>query len=496
MRFVPSFLVAGFLLLASSTQAQNIAVNETGAQPDTSAMLDISSVNKGLLVPRMNTTQMNGIPLPARGLLVYNIDVNAFFVNTGTSAAPNWVQLALSGAGLSSLNGQTGTSQTFAVGTAGTNFAVSSSGNVHTFNLPDASATARGVLTTGTQTIAGAKTLTGATVVSGAFTASNTVTLSGLGAGAATDEIVTVVPASGAVRRRASSAVVGELAWLLGGNSNATSSNNIIGTTNGQPLRMFSANAERMTLLTNGNVGLGVTDPGARFVLKDSMEIRRVGSLSQLLFTNTAGTGDFRIGGDGGDIFWQGGGGRSLQMGSYWTTILAGDRQTSAFPAFATNSSNTGVLVLSQREPSVALGVQGFSPTQTVNLTEWRNSAGTVLSAVSADGSLGVGTATPNSTLTVNGSLTMRYRSGTGAYTITATDYVVINTGAATSWTLPDPTTCAGRIYRLVNHGTGNITMSRAVTTASGSTTTTLSNGGNNFIEIMSDGTVWRRIGL
>jgi hypothetical protein len=97
--------------------------------------------------------------------------------------------------------------------------------------------------------------------------------------------------------------------------------------------------------------------------------------------------------------------------------------------------------------------------------------------------------------MTVTGGLTMSYHSGTGNYTLLATDYVVINTGAASTWTLPVATTCAGRVYRLLNQGTGTMTLSQTVRTASGTTVTTLVvTAGSNFLEILSDGVEWRRI--
>lgn len=70
--------------------------------------------------------------------------------------------------GITSLGGQTGTSQTFQAGSTGNDFSIDSSANVHTFNLPDASASARGLVTTGAQTFAGNKSFTGTTVVTNA----------------------------------------------------------------------------------------------------------------------------------------------------------------------------------------------------------------------------------------------------------------------------------------------------------------------------------------
>ena len=67
--------------------------------------------------------------------------------------------------GLTALNGLQAQVQNFATGTTGTDFAINSSGSTHTFNLPSASATARGVVTTGGQTFAGTKTFSSNIVI-------------------------------------------------------------------------------------------------------------------------------------------------------------------------------------------------------------------------------------------------------------------------------------------------------------------------------------------
>jgi hypothetical protein len=64
-----------FVFLASFAKTQNVAINSTGATPNASAMLDVSSANKGILIPQVNllsTTDIVTIPSPATSLLVYN----------------------------------------------------------------------------------------------------------------------------------------------------------------------------------------------------------------------------------------------------------------------------------------------------------------------------------------------------------------------------------------------------------------------------------------
>ena len=75
----PSFMKKRILLLilliqcvlTSDIFSQNFALNTTGSVPDTTAILDISNFAKGLLIPRMTTTQQNAIVLPATSLLIF-----------------------------------------------------------------------------------------------------------------------------------------------------------------------------------------------------------------------------------------------------------------------------------------------------------------------------------------------------------------------------------------------------------------------------------------
>lgn len=66
-----------FLLLtffSVELSAQSVGIGTT--TPNTSAALHINSTTKGLLIPRMSTTERNAITTPAEGLLIYNLTTN------------------------------------------------------------------------------------------------------------------------------------------------------------------------------------------------------------------------------------------------------------------------------------------------------------------------------------------------------------------------------------------------------------------------------------
>ncbi len=65
-----------------------VAINNTAIDPDGSAMLDISSNEKGILIPRMTAAQKEGISSPAEGLMVFQTDATAgYYYYDGSSWA-------------------------------------------------------------------------------------------------------------------------------------------------------------------------------------------------------------------------------------------------------------------------------------------------------------------------------------------------------------------------------------------------------------------------
>ncbi|MFT6165762.1 MAG: hypothetical protein ACJAV5_000990 [Vicingaceae bacterium] len=83
------------LAIINPIEAQNISINADGSAPDNSAMLDVSSTNGGLLIPRMTFLQRTLILSPANSLLIYQTDnTPGYYFNSGTATVPVWTQLS------------------------------------------------------------------------------------------------------------------------------------------------------------------------------------------------------------------------------------------------------------------------------------------------------------------------------------------------------------------------------------------------------------------
>src|SRR6218665_85912 len=113
-------LLGAFPLMAQNKgtekSAENVGIGTT--KPDRSAILDLSSTTKGLLIPRMTLAQRGKITNPANGLMIYQTDyVAGFYYFEGST----WKSLAASTIGKSlrensvssdagwSINGNAGT---------------------------------------------------------------------------------------------------------------------------------------------------------------------------------------------------------------------------------------------------------------------------------------------------------------------------------------------------------------------------------------------------
>ncbi len=87
LRPVSVFLITAFV--AGTCFSQSVGINTTGNAPNSSALLDIDAASmspkKGLLLPRMTTSERNAISTPAAGLLIYNTDCLLFNVYNGSS---------------------------------------------------------------------------------------------------------------------------------------------------------------------------------------------------------------------------------------------------------------------------------------------------------------------------------------------------------------------------------------------------------------------------
>lgn len=78
-----------FFNISVSFSQNNVGIGTT--TPDPSSILDLSSADKGILVPRVTTAQRLLIVNPANGLLVFDTDGNCFFYYSFNTSS--WISL-------------------------------------------------------------------------------------------------------------------------------------------------------------------------------------------------------------------------------------------------------------------------------------------------------------------------------------------------------------------------------------------------------------------
>lgn len=88
-RFNITFFLLIFALCLGCQSFAQIGINTDGSDPDSSAILDVKSTDKGLLIPRMNSASRMAIVTPAEGLMVYDSTTNSFWFYQNTA----WTEL-------------------------------------------------------------------------------------------------------------------------------------------------------------------------------------------------------------------------------------------------------------------------------------------------------------------------------------------------------------------------------------------------------------------
>lgn len=289
----------GFISLLLSFSLQLMAQQRVGVgtlNPDASAQLELSTQNKGVLIPRMTSTQREMIPNPTNGLLVFDVTTVGFWYFDGVQ----WVQPfgpvgAQGPVGPTGIQGPTGaqgpTGQPSniigAQGVVGITGAQGPQGPIG----PQGPQGAQGIV--GITGITGPQGLAGPTGVQGipgtlgpTGPIGNTgpqgvVGIIGINGSQGTQGILgptgpmgppsfntaIAINSSGlmSVTDPQSTLNAQQAGWMTTGNGGTNSTNNFIGTTDAQDLNIKTNNSERMRVLSNGDIWVDGSKP---FLLK------------------------------------------------------------------------------------------------------------------------------------------------------------------------------------------------------------------------------------
>lgn len=192
---------------------------------------------------------------------------------------------------------------------------------------------------------------------------------------------------------------------------------------------------------------------------------------------------------------------RQVSAAAFGNAIRRINDNTDTAQFFAFRNSGTDLTVTTANNDSVLLNVPDAGVgARGVVTTATQTFAGTkkFQDSVTAAKAVLVGTgAAANSTVQVNGSLSLAIKTVTGSYTITDADNtILVNTSSAIgSITLPAAAGIAGRIYTIKKIGTGGIDNALTITPGLGATidggTSYVIYNDYTYVALQTDGTNW-----
>lgn len=275
---------------AAALAQQRVGIGTLSPHP--SAQLDLSSQNKGVLIPRMTSVQREMIPNPTNGLLVFDVTTIGFWYfdglqwvqpfgptgpqgpvgiagvpgPTGPTGAMGFPSTVVGPQGVGGVTGPQGlqgptgpTGAQGGVGIDGIMGVTGPQGLVGATGLPGIDGVV-GVMgptgNTGPQGIQGPTGSTGAQGIDGVAgptgamgppSFNTAIALSTAGLLAVTDPQATATAA--------------QASWTTLGNSGTNPTTNYIGTTDNQDLKISTNSVERMRVLTNGDIWVDAIKP-------------------------------------------------------------------------------------------------------------------------------------------------------------------------------------------------------------------------------------------